>query len=63
MVIFFDEAPYFSGEVYFFFYGATDAERLNSGRPTSEINPSGSYFFQPNFSKLISFEETLKKLE
>ncbi|MEK7104643.1 MAG: hypothetical protein AAB868_01215 [Patescibacteria group bacterium] len=58
----FDEAPYFSGEVYLKFYGATDVERLNSGRPTSEINPSGSYFFQPNFSKLISFKETLKKI-
>ncbi|MEK7060027.1 MAG: hypothetical protein AAB970_00185 [Patescibacteria group bacterium] len=41
----FDEAPYFSGEVYLKFYGKTD-----------------SYFFQPNFNKLISFKETLQKI-
>lgn len=41
----FDEAPYFSGEVYLKFYGKSD-----------------SYFFQPNFSKLISFKETLQKI-
>ncbi len=41
----FDEAPYFSGEVYLKFYGIAD-----------------SYFFQPNFAKLISFKETLEKI-
>lgn len=41
----FDEAPYFSGEVYLKFYGIAD-----------------SYFFQPNFTKLISFKETLEKI-
>ena len=41
----FDEAPYFSGQVYLKFYGKT-----------------GSYFFEPNFNKLISFKETLEKV-
>ncbi len=48
----FDEAPYFSGEVYLKFFG----------RPTSETDPAGSYFFQPNFTKLISLKETLDKI-
>ncbi|MFA4975161.1 MAG: hypothetical protein WC839_01170 [Candidatus Paceibacterota bacterium] len=58
----FDEAPYFSDDVYLKFYGKTDVERLESGSPTSEINPSGSYFLQTNFKKIISFKETIKKL-
>lgn len=49
----FDEAPYFSGEVYLKFYGVTS---INGD------NPSGSYFFQPNFSKLISMKGTLEKI-
>jgi len=47
----FDEAPYFSGEVYQKFYGLIDSN-----------DPSGSYFFAPNFAKLISFKETLEKI-
>jgi len=43
----FDEAPYFSGEIYLKFYGIKN----------------NSYFFQPNFKKLISFKEILEKLE
>jgi hypothetical protein len=49
----FDEAPYFSGEVYLKFYGATN--------PNSE-NPIGAYFFQQNFGKLILLKETLEKI-
>ncbi len=49
----FDEAPYFSGEVYLKFYGLV--------YPAQTDNPSGSYFFQPNFIKLISLKETLEK--
>lgn len=50
----FDEAPYFSGEVYLKFYGTTDIN--------SDNNPSGSYFYKSNFGKLISFKETLEKM-
>lgn len=40
----FDEAPYFSGEVYFKFYGKASV---------------GTYFFEPNFAKLILFKDTV----
>jgi hypothetical protein len=43
----FDQAPYFSGEVYFKFYG------LNND------NPSGSYYSQQNFQQLVSFKDML----
>jgi len=39
----FDEAPYFSGEVYFKFYGVQ----------------SESYFFKQNFKQLIAFKDVL----
>ena len=44
----FDVAPYFSGEVYFKFFGI----------PTSEDN----YFFKQNFRQLASFKDALVKL-
>jgi len=43
----FDEAPYFSGEVYLKLYGPT----------------SNSYFFQPNFTKLIVLKDNLEKIK
>ena len=46
----FDEAPYFSGEVYFKLYGL--------GEPAVE-NPLGSYFLQANFAQLMSFKDIL----
>lgn len=50
----FDEAPYFSGEVYFKFYGETVLD--NDGIP------SGSYFAPDTFNKLILFKETIETL-
>ncbi len=50
----FDEAPFFSGEIYTKFYGTTDIN--------SENNPSDSYFFKTDFQKLISLKETLGKM-
>ena len=47
----FGEAPYFSGEVYFKFYGGTFS---------NSTDPSGFYFMQENFSKLISFKNMLE---
>lgn len=47
----FDEAPYFSGEVYFKFYGYIDNE-----------NPVGSYFLKEKFVDLINFKDTIEKL-
>lgn len=46
----FDEAPYFSGDVYFKFYGLFD---LNTD------NPLGFYFSKQNFKQLISFRDIL----
>lgn len=48
-----DEAPYFSGEVYFKFYGSTAV-----GRPTSD-SPLGSYFSKDKFKQLVSFKDVL----
>ncbi len=50
----FDEAAYFSGEVYFKFYGKISAE---------ENNPSsGSYFAKENFYKFILFKKVLEDM-
>lgn len=46
----FDEAPYFSGNIYLKFYG---------GIPEGS-NPSGSYFLKDDFGKLISFKDMLQ---
>lgn len=42
----FEEAPYFSGEVYFKFYGPIDP-------------PLGSFFFKQYFSEFVSFRDVL----
>lgn len=50
----FDNAPYFSGNVYFRFFGNT-----------SGINKDvviGSYFNKNNFQKLLSFKDILKRM-
>ena len=52
----FDEAPYFSGEVYFKFYGLSDV-----GRPTSEA--TGIYFSPNNFQKFITFKQELEGMK
>ncbi|MFZ3011795.1 MAG: hypothetical protein WA060_02250 [Minisyncoccia bacterium] len=45
----FDEAPYFSGEVYFKFFGHSE--------------PEEDYFFQERFKQLVSFVDTLIKIK
>jgi hypothetical protein len=63
----FDQAPYFSGEIYFKFYGVPEVQRLEtSGGSTSgdlstagDFDPSGLYFARQNFSQLISFKDIL----
>ncbi|OGI65237.1 hypothetical protein A3A95_03695 [Candidatus Nomurabacteria bacterium RIFCSPLOWO2_01_FULL_39_18] len=47
----FDEAPYFSGEVYFKFYGKLQSDP-----------PLGSFFSETNFGNLILFKETLEDM-
>lgn len=48
----FDEAPYFSGDVYYKFYGKV-----------SEENPIGHHFFKENFNNLVVFENTLELIK
>lgn len=48
----FDQTPYFSGNVYFRFYGATD----------NSINPLGSYFDTEHFESLVFYKDNLEKL-
>lgn len=50
----FDEAPYFSGEVYFKLFGTSGG--LNPD------NPLGFSFFKPNFKQLISFKDNLSDI-
>ncbi|HEU0085966.1 MAG TPA: hypothetical protein VFQ59_03360 [Candidatus Paceibacterota bacterium] len=48
----FDEAPYFSGDVYFKFYGKAD----------DDDDPRGVYFIQQNFSEIDFFRELLSDI-
>ncbi|MFA6325132.1 MAG: hypothetical protein WCX46_02805 [Candidatus Paceibacterota bacterium] len=50
----FDEAPYFSGDVYFKFYGGDNNLNIE--------NPSGSYFLKDYFKDIIVFKDNLEKL-
>ena len=50
----FDEAPYFSGEVYFKFFGKVTTE--------NDIS-SGVYFSETNFHKFISFKKLLEDMK
>jgi len=49
----FDEAPYFSGEVFFKFYGKLDSD--------SE-NPIGTHFSEQYFDKIILLKEAMEKM-
>lgn len=49
----FDEAPYFSGDVYFRLYGKPE----NSGLST---DPTGLYFIENGFSKFLDFKEIVE---
>lgn len=52
----FDEAPYFSGDVYFKFYGATDGGEYISDEA---FNPSGNYYSKLNFKQFVDFKDML----
>jgi hypothetical protein len=49
----FDKAPYFSGQVYFKFYGDSDFK---------QEDPLGKYFLRDKFAKLIVLKDTIRKL-
>lgn len=50
----FDEAPFFSGEVYFKFYGPVEEK---GGKPLA------AYFAKDYFTKIVSFKKTLEDLK
>lgn len=52
----FDEAPYFSGEVYFKFFGKENASNLNVE------NPTGSYLMSNDFGRIITFKKSLEQI-
>ena len=56
----FDQAPYFSGNVYFKLYGLPDSVSPSLSEET--FNPSGFYFSQQNFKQLVSFKDILINL-
>lgn len=49
----FDQAPYFSGDVYFKFYGKLEGEKNE---------PIGSYFLPDFFSKLVSLKDMMSRI-
>jgi hypothetical protein len=55
----FDEAPYFSGEIYFKFYGLPDGLHSESGYEAPEDLILGSYFSKQNFQQLILLKDNL----
>jgi hypothetical protein len=52
----FDVAPYFSGDVYFKFFGKTSGDAANPG------SPLGLYFLPINFEQFMSFKENIIKM-
>ena len=55
----FDEAAYFSGGVYFKFYGKISEDGDLSKR---ESSPAGSYFAKENFYKFVLFKKILENM-
>ncbi len=49
----FDQAPYFSGDIYFKFFGAI----------ADPQNPTGQYFSQDDFARLVTLKEMLEDIE
>jgi len=49
----FDAAPYFSGQVYFKFYGGMNSEKEN---------PSGNYFAPEYFGRIITLKDNMEKM-
>ncbi|MCX6747702.1 MAG: hypothetical protein NTW98_02020, partial [Candidatus Nomurabacteria bacterium] len=50
----FDKAPYFSGNVYFKFFGVLDQKTEN---------PLGQSYFPENFSKMVSLLDSVKSFD
>ena len=57
----FDQAPYFSGNVYFKFYGLAHRSTAE-GQVSENENPIGSYFGDLGFAKLVTLKEILENI-
>lgn len=57
----FDTAPYFSGDVYFKFYGLTH-RATTEGKVSENENPIGSYFGDLGFANLVTLKEMLENI-
>ena len=55
----FDKAPYFSGDVYFKFYGAPDVGQRKFSSCGASLDPSGCYFSKNYIKQLVSFRDIL----
>ncbi|MEK7564041.1 MAG: hypothetical protein AAB510_00525 [Patescibacteria group bacterium] len=58
----FDEAPYFSGDVYFKFYGSTSGDAVGRANGDGGNAIAGSYFEKENFQKFILFKSLLEEM-
>ncbi len=61
----FDEAPYFSGEVYFKFYGIIESKSDKKIEEVSggALSPTGQYVALGYFEKLIALKNVLKEID
>ena len=57
----FDESPYFSGNVYFKFYGQPTTTTQAGKDKFDPENPSGFYFLKDKFAEITKFKDTLEK--
>jgi hypothetical protein len=55
----FDKAPYFSGDVYFKFYGSPDVGQQEFSSCGASLDPSGCYFSKNYIKQLVSFRDIL----
>lgn len=58
----FDQAPYFSGAVYFKFYGLAQPATAEGETSKGSDTPAGSYVAEGYFDRLISFKNTLEDM-
>src|SRR3989344_3198226 len=58
----FDEAPYFSGEVYFKFYGFVYKATAEGLTDLASYAPIGSFFSELNFQKIVAFKEMTEQM-
>ncbi len=58
----FDEAPRFSGSVYFRFYGGLEGNKKSEQNEDLLDNAPGSYFLKSNFAKISAFKKSISNM-